>query len=208
MPTRSPSQDSEQRARGGRPGNGPFRRRPARRLHGLDRAPPGRTWGRASATPVRVGLADAEQLGPLRTFGVRAAYALRASARTRSLALELERTRALLAVVGQATAQFSLAHTLETAVERVSELLAVDSVAVYLRADVDRLVPAAARSLTGPHARVAERMLELSFGMRDRALIASAEISGDRRLRQVQETLRAKPESTASSPRRSWCATR
>src|SRR5436305_610573 len=70
---------------------------------------------------------DAEQLGRLRTFGVRAAHALRASARARSLAVELERTRALLAVVGQATAELSLAHTLETAVERVSELLAVDS---------------------------------------------------------------------------------
>jgi serine phosphatase RsbU (regulator of sigma subunit) len=133
---------------------------------------------------------DPEQLGRLRLFGVRAAHALRANARARSLALELERTRALLAVVGQATAELSLAHTLETAVERVSELLAVDSVAVYLRADEDRLVPAATRSLTGPHARVAERMLELSYGVRDRALVESSDLTGDLRLRDVRDAAR------------------
>ena len=93
---------------------------------------------------------------------MRAAHALRASERAHALALELERTRALLAVVGQATAELSLAHTLETALERVSELLAVDAVAVYLLAEEERLVAAAARGLTGPHARVAERLLELA----------------------------------------------
>ncbi|HEX3225511.1 MAG TPA: GAF domain-containing SpoIIE family protein phosphatase [Gaiellaceae bacterium] len=133
---------------------------------------------------------DPEQLGRLRLFGVRAAHALRANARARSLALELERTRALLAVVGQATAELSLAHTLETAVERVSELLAVECVAVYLRADEDRLVPAATRSLTGPHARVAERMLELSFARRDRALVESSDISSDLRLQDVRDAAR------------------
>ncbi|HEX7525291.1 MAG TPA: hypothetical protein VF327_03240, partial [Gaiellaceae bacterium] len=61
---------------------------------------------------------DAEQIARLTTFGVRVAHALRASARTRTLAVDLDRTRALLAVVGQATAQLSLAHTLETAVDR------------------------------------------------------------------------------------------
>jgi serine phosphatase RsbU (regulator of sigma subunit) len=75
-------------------------------------------------------------------------------------------------------------------VERVSELLAVESVAVYLRADEDRLVPAATRSLTGPHARVAERMLELSFGARDRALVESGDISGDARQRDVRDAAR------------------
>jgi serine phosphatase RsbU (regulator of sigma subunit) len=133
---------------------------------------------------------DAEQLGRMRTFGVRAGNALRASARVRSLELELERTRALLAVVGQATAELSLAHTLETVVERVSELLAVDSVALYLRADEDRLVPAASRALTGPHARVGERMLELSFAVRDRALVESPDISSDVRLREVRDAAR------------------
>ena len=74
------------------------------------------------------------------------------------------RTRALLAVVGQATAELSLAHTLETAVDRLSELFAVEHVAVYLRAPDNRLTPAAGRGLAGPHARVAERLLEIALG--------------------------------------------
>ncbi len=45
---------------------------------------------------------------------------------------ELERTRALVAVISQAIAQLSLSHTLETAVERIAELLGVERVAVYL----------------------------------------------------------------------------
>ena len=49
-----------------------------------------------------------EQLGRLATFGVRAAHAVRAGARARALAVELERMRVLLAVVGQATAELSL----------------------------------------------------------------------------------------------------
>jgi serine phosphatase RsbU (regulator of sigma subunit) len=130
----------------------------------------------------------AAELGRLTTFAVRAAHALRASERTRSLALELERTRALLAVVGQATAELSLVHTLETAVEHVAELLAVDNIAVYLRADDDRLVPAATRGLTGPHARVAERLLELA--PRGSALVDSNNVSRDRRLRDVRDAAR------------------
>jgi serine phosphatase RsbU (regulator of sigma subunit) len=133
---------------------------------------------------------DNAQLGRLTTFGVRAAHALRASARAQSLALELERTRALLAVVAQATAELSLAHTLETAVERVSELLDVEAVAVYLRTDDDRLAPAAARALAGPHTRVAERLLELSFGPRERALVDTADVAGDARLRDVRDAAR------------------
>ena len=72
----------------------------------------------------------ADELGRLATFGVRAAHVLRSSAAAREHALELERARALLAVVGQATAELSLAHTLETAVERIAELLTVERVAV------------------------------------------------------------------------------
>jgi serine phosphatase RsbU (regulator of sigma subunit) len=134
---------------------------------------------------------DEEQLARLTTFAVRAAHALRANARAQSLALELERTRALLAVVGQATAELSLAHTLETAVERVSELLEVEAVAVYLRdPDDDKLSPAAARALAGPHTRVAERLLELSFGGRERALVESPDVADDSRLRDVRDAAR------------------
>ena len=131
---------------------------------------------------------DAAELGRLTTFGVRAAHALRASERARSLSLELDRTRALLAVVGQATAELSLAHTLDTALERVAELLAVDAVAVYLLAEEDRLVAAATRGLTGPHARVAERLLELA--PRGSALVDSGDVSRDRRLRAVRDAAR------------------
>ena len=73
----------------------------------------------------------------------------RGRASRRRLALELERTRALLAVVGQAIAQLSLAHTLETAVERVAELLGVERVAVYLRRRATARVPPPARGSPG-----------------------------------------------------------
>jgi serine phosphatase RsbU (regulator of sigma subunit) len=106
---------------------------------------------------------DEDLLARLATFGVRAAHALRAGARSETIAQELERTRALLAVVGQAIAQLSLVHTLETAVDRVAELLDTEAVAVYLRED-GRLTAAAGRGLAGPHVRVAERLLELALG--------------------------------------------
>ena len=70
--------------------------------------------------------------GLLATFGVRAAQALRASESLVETQAELERSRALVAVISQAIAQLSLSHTLETAVERIAELLAVERVAVYL----------------------------------------------------------------------------
>jgi len=118
------------------------------------------------------------ELAALGTFGVRAAHALRAGARGEELASELERTRTLLAVVGQATAELSLAHTLETAVERIAELLGVGQLAVYLRQE-GRLVPAAGRGLTGPHVRVAERVLELALGpLRGRDAVVLDEPSG------------------------------
>ncbi len=132
-----------------------------------------------------------EQLARLTTFGVRVAHALRASARARTLAVELERTRALLAVVGQATAELSLAHTLETAVDRVRELFAVEQVAVYLRGEEDELVPAAGSGLVGPHARVAERLLEMARRpARGRALVEVADAAADARLRGAHDAVR------------------
>ncbi|MEN3343320.1 MAG: hypothetical protein V7644_2724 [Actinomycetota bacterium] len=134
----------------------------------------------------------AEQLVRLTTFGVRVAHALRASARARTLSVELERTRALLAVVGQATAELSLAHTLETAVDRVAELFAVEQVAVYLRGEEEEeLVPAAGSGLAGPHARVAERLLEMARRpVRGRRLVEIADAAADPRLRDVLEAVR------------------
>jgi serine phosphatase RsbU (regulator of sigma subunit) len=134
---------------------------------------------------------DAAQLGRLTTFGVRAAHALRARSRGRTLELELERTRALLAVVGQATAELSLAHTLETAVERVASLLGVDRVAIYLRVDENRLSAASGRGLAGPHVRVAERLLEAALGsVRGRTVVSVADAGRDERLREAREAAR------------------
>ncbi len=110
----------------------------------------------------------------LALFGARASHALRASERTLEQSVELERTRALLTVVGQAIAQLSLAHTLETAVDRLAELLSIDRLAVYLlEPGEERLLAAAGRGLAGPHTRIAERLLELALGpFRGRGLVA------------------------------------
>jgi serine phosphatase RsbU (regulator of sigma subunit) len=127
---------------------------------------------------------DVEQLGRLATFGVRAAHALRAGERARLLAVELERTRALLEVIAQATAELSVSHTLETAVDRVAELLGVERVAIYLRAGEDgALEEAAGRGLAGPHAPVADRLLDLALGpSRVSAVLEIPDVSRDRRL--------------------------
>jgi serine phosphatase RsbU (regulator of sigma subunit) len=126
---------------------------------------------------------DAEQLTRLATFGVRAAHALRSGERSRLLALELERTRALLGVIVQATAELSVSHTLETAVERVAELLGVDRVAVYLRGLGDgELEEAASRGLAGPHARVADRLLDVALGpSRGRTVLEVPDVARDAR---------------------------
>jgi serine phosphatase RsbU (regulator of sigma subunit) len=135
---------------------------------------------------LRPGDALLERLG---TFAVRVAHALRAGERRHTLSLELERTRALLTIVGQAIAELSLAHTLDTAIGHVSDLLGAERLAVYL-AEGDRLEPAAARGLTGPHARVAERLLELLLGAaRGRGLLTIPYAASDPRLAGVLEVL-------------------
>ena len=127
---------------------------------------------------------DAEQLARLATFGVRAAHALRTGERARLLTLELERTRALLEVIAQATAELSVSHTLETAVERVAELLGVERVAVYLRgADDAELEEAVSRGLAGPHARVADQLLDVALGPApDGGVLQIADVARDPRL--------------------------
>jgi serine phosphatase RsbU (regulator of sigma subunit) len=121
-------------------------------------------------------------LATLATFGVRAAHALRSNSQARTVALELERTRALLAVVGQAISELSLAHTLETAVARVGELLDADRLAVYLRED-DRLYAAAGIGLAGPHVLLANRLLELALGpSRSRGILVVQDVASDPRL--------------------------
>ena len=99
---------------------------------------------------------------------------------------ELERTRDLLSVVGQVTAQLSLSHTLETAIARVPELLEVQAAAVYLR-DGGRMETAASRDVAGPHAVVAARLLDLALGpFRARGIVASDDAAHDRRLASVR----------------------
>ena len=106
----------------------------------------------------------AEQIARLGTFGVRVAAALRAGQQSRQLALELSRTRALLEVIVQATAELSVAHTLETAVERVSEILGVDRVTVHLLTADGALEEAAGRGVPTPNAPPADRLLDLALG--------------------------------------------
>ena len=129
-------------------------------------------------------------LDRLGTFAVRAAHALRAGERRLTLSLELDRTRALLTIVEQATAQLSLAHTLETAIEHISGLVDADRLAVYLTSEPGRLEPAAERGLTGPHPRVAERLLELLLGpARGRGLLGIPYAASDPRLSGVLDVL-------------------
>jgi serine phosphatase RsbU (regulator of sigma subunit)/putative methionine-R-sulfoxide reductase with GAF domain len=130
---------------------------------------------------------DEDDLSTLSTFGVRAAHALRAGADARTVAVELDRARALLAVVSQAIAQLSLAHTLDTAVARIAELLRADRLAVYLR-DQDRLQAAAGVGLAGPHPRLAERLLELAVGpFRGRGVLVVQDVGNDARFAHVAD---------------------
>ena len=121
---------------------------------------------------------------------MRAAQALRAGDVARDDARELERSRALLAVVGQAIAQLSLAHTLETAIERIAELLGAERLAVYLlEPDEGRLLEAAGRGLAGPHTRVAERLIDLARGPRGHEAMLIDDARSDFRLASVREQL-------------------
>jgi serine phosphatase RsbU (regulator of sigma subunit) len=132
-----------------------------------------------------------ELLDALTIFAARAAHALRSSARARRQSVELERSRALVAVVGQAIAELSLAHTLETAMARVAELLGAERLAVYLyEGDEERLLEAAGRGLAGPHTRVAERLLELARGpLRGHEAMLIEDAAEDLRLAPVREQL-------------------
>jgi serine phosphatase RsbU (regulator of sigma subunit) len=75
-----------------------------------------------------------------------------------------------------------LAHTLETAVARVAELLDADRLAVYLR-EQDRLYAAAGLGLAGPHVRFADRLLELTLGpFRSRGILVIPDVASDPRI--------------------------
>ena len=110
----------------------------------------------------------------LASFAVRAAHALRSSERARETGFELERSRALLSVVGEAIARLSLSHTLDTAIERVAELLGADRVAVYLRED-GRTVVAASRGIEGPHEAIADALLVAALRSRQGGAIVEVD---------------------------------
>jgi serine phosphatase RsbU (regulator of sigma subunit) len=115
-------------------------------------------------------------------FGVGAALALRRSRRAAEVESALQRSQTLVAVVSQAIAQLSLAHTLEIAVERVAELAASRQVAVYLREE-ERLVDKASRGLDGPHEGLADGLLELALGpFRSRGFLFIEDLRADPRL--------------------------
>jgi serine phosphatase RsbU (regulator of sigma subunit) len=119
-----------------------------------------------------------DELPALTAFAARATHALRVAERAVELANELERTRALVEVGSEAISRLSLAHALETAVERTAELLRIDELGVYLR-DEDVLTAAAGRGLVEGHEAVADAALDLALGaLRARTAIV-VELGGD-----------------------------
>ena len=121
-------------------------------------------------------------LDRLSHYGAGAALALSRSRRAAEAEVELKRSQTLVAVISQAIAQLSLAHTLDTAVQRVAELASSGLVAVYLREE-GRLVAAASRGLKGPHTDLAERLLELALGpYRSRGFLFVEDLESDPRL--------------------------
>ena len=132
---------------------------------------------------------DKDELVLLSPFAARAALALRRSRRVGLIATALRRSQTVIGVVSQAIARLSLAHTLETAVERIAELTASGHVAVYLR-EGERLTSAAARGLGGSHIELAERLLELALGpYRGRGFLFIEDMSRDPRLRGLEDVL-------------------
>ena len=144
-----------------------------------------------------------DELERLAAFGTRAAHALRAGERTAMLSQELERSRALLAVVGQAIAELSLSHTLDTAVDGVADLLGTQRVAVYLRTGRE-IETAKERGLAGPHLRVAQALLGLALGrLRPRPVVEVPDAANDPALASVRDAVtEAGVDAIASVPLR------
>jgi serine phosphatase RsbU (regulator of sigma subunit) len=104
-----------------------------------------------------------DELPPLSAFAARAAHALRSGDHALAVEQELSRTRSLFEVVSEAVSRLSLGHTLETAVERTSELLQVHAIGIYLN-DNEQLLPAAGRGVGAGHTEVARRASEAFLG--------------------------------------------
>jgi serine phosphatase RsbU (regulator of sigma subunit)/uncharacterized protein YigA (DUF484 family) len=140
-------------------------------------------------------------LPALASFASRAAHALRSGRHAQAVEQELERTRALLEIVSEAISRLSLAHTLETAVERISELLQVDQVGVYLREE-GALFAAAGRGISGRHDVVAQALSQAFLGpLRARASVHAHVRDHDTPLSPVRRALRrAGQRSVAAVP--------
>src|SRR5262249_23176446 len=134
---------------------------------------------------------SAEDLAALSSFAARSAHALRQGAQVAELGAELERMRAVLQVTGAASSELSLSHTLETAVERVSALLRLDRLGLYLTDD-DSLRAAAGRSLPVGHLEVAAALLAALVGpLRARRVVhAQEDDASDPALGDVRNALR------------------
>jgi len=145
---------------------------------------------------------DRHGLEGLTGFGVRAALVLRLAGERRELEHELDGTRALLALVDRTTADLSVVPRLEAAVEQVAEVLGVDRVAVYLSTEDDRLATAAARGVSGPHARVAERLLDVALARTSgKRVVEVSNASADARLHDLREVVRESGlESALAAP--------
>ena len=119
---------------------------------------------------------DESVVAGLTSFALRAGQALGASGAALAAAREVERSRALLDVIAQATSELSLEHALSTALDHVALLTGTGRVAVYLR-EGRRLQPSSSRNLAGPHGVVAEALLELALGpYRGRGIVALDEV--------------------------------
>jgi serine phosphatase RsbU (regulator of sigma subunit) len=128
-----------------------------------------------------------EELQLLAPFAARAALALRRSRRVELITRALQRSQTVIGVVSQAIAQLSLAHTLETAVERIAELTGSGHVGIYLR-EGGPLATAASRGLD-EDADLAERLLELALGpFRGRGYVFIEDMRRDERLRGLEAT--------------------
>jgi serine phosphatase RsbU (regulator of sigma subunit)/uncharacterized protein YigA (DUF484 family) len=127
-----------------------------------------------------------EELQLLSPFAARAALALRRSHRVELITRALQRSQTVIGVVSQAIAQLSLAHTLETAVERIAELTGSGHVGIYLRDADNQLTTAASRGLDD-NADLAERLLELALGpFRGRGYVFIEDMRRDERLRGLE----------------------
>ena len=136
-------------------------------------------------------------LPALAAFAARATHALRSAERAADVELELDRTRALLEVVGEAIARLSLQHTLETAVERIAELLQVQQVGVYLR-EHGRLHTAEGRGLSAGHEEIAARLQDALAGpLRARSAIHARTYDTDVALSATRAALVATGQTAA-----------